>query len=287
MGFEAVGAEVLPELFGGATEAFAGNTALDLSALGGGAAVGDAAGTGLVGSGTAAGTATLTGGESGLTPVGPSGISNFLNPGTALNTAGNLLGGGANTSSIGGSNPLSLLQSLFGTQSGSLLSGLFNTGSGAYGLSQAQQLSDLAAKLRTESDPFSPYRAGYAQQLQQLMANPSSVANTPGYQFGMDQGTQALMRSSAAGGYTGSGNEGIALTKFGQDYASQQYMAQIAQLAGLSGANINPASAANLQFQGATAGLNLQGNALNTLGYGASQIGNAVGGSGSPNVIRV
>jgi hypothetical protein len=45
----------------------------------------------------------------------------------------------------------------------------------------------------------------------------------PGYQFRMDQGTQALERSAAAGGGLLSGGTGKALTQYGQDYASGEY----------------------------------------------------------------
>ena len=45
----------------------------------------------------------------------------------------------------------------------------------------------------------------------------------PGYQFRMAEGTKALERSAAARGGLLSGATGKALTRFGQDYGSQEY----------------------------------------------------------------
>jgi hypothetical protein len=45
----------------------------------------------------------------------------------------------------------------------------------------------------------------------------------PGYQFRMDQGEQALERSAAARGGLTSGGTGMALERYGQDYASGEF----------------------------------------------------------------
>ena len=45
----------------------------------------------------------------------------------------------------------------------------------------------------------------------------------PGYQFRMDEGTKALERSAAARGGLSSGSTLKALTRYGQDYASNEY----------------------------------------------------------------
>lgn len=47
--------------------------------------------------------------------------------------------------------------------------------------------------------------------------------NDPGYQFRLQQGTDALQRSAAASGNLFTGGTGQALEKFGQDYASNEY----------------------------------------------------------------
>lgn len=55
----------------------------------------------------------------------------------------------------------------------------------------------------------------------------------PGYQFAMDQGTQAANRAASAGGMLNSGNQLMALTRFGQGLANQEYGNWQNRLAGL------------------------------------------------------
>lgn len=62
------------------------------------------------------------------------------------------------------------------------------------------------------------------------------IQSLPGYQFGMDQGNQAVQRDLAAKGLLGSGAAGKALTQYGQGYASQQtgqYLNGLQSLAGI------------------------------------------------------
>ena len=91
-------------------------------------------------------------------------------------------------------------------------------------------------------DPFAGERAKYSQQLSALMANPSSVTQLPGYQFGMQQGEQALNRSMAATGQQQSGQQQIGLSQYGQQYAGQFYQQSLENLKGLSGATQSPQS---------------------------------------------
>jgi len=109
-----------------------------------------------------------------------------------------------------------------------------------YGLYQSQQSRKIAEQAQQQANPFGAYREGYAQQLQGLAANPASVTSLPGYQFGMDAGSQAIARRMAASGYAGSGNEAIALQRYGSQYAGQYLSAEQARLAQLAGANIAP-----------------------------------------------
>lgn len=69
----------------------------------------------------------------------------------------------------------------------------------------------------------------YARQLQALMRDPSSVSKLPGYEAGL----QAVQRSMASQGYSGSGNMATALQKYGGDIYGQQ----IQRLAALQGAD--------------------------------------------------
>jgi len=75
----------------------------------------------------------------------------------------------------------------------------------------------------------------YARQLAQLISDPSSVKNLPGYQFQMQQGTDAVARQMAASGFLGSGNEATALEQYGQGLASSFYGQQTSLLASLAG----------------------------------------------------
>lgn len=63
----------------------------------------------------------------------------------------------------------------------------------------------------------------------------NSFTTTPGYQFRMDQGIQALDRSAAARGRLNSGGQQQALMRFGQGVASEEYGNQFNRLASLAG----------------------------------------------------
>jgi hypothetical protein len=63
----------------------------------------------------------------------------------------------------------------------------------------------------------------------------SVVTNSPGYQFGLDQGVQALDRSAAARGRLRSGAQDMAITRYGQDYAGTKWGEHANRLAGLAG----------------------------------------------------
>ena len=63
------------------------------------------------------------------------------------------------------------------------------------------------------------------------------IKQTPGYQFGMDQGMEALNRSFASTGTLG-GNQAIALQNFGNQYAGQALQQLIGNVMGPSGANM-------------------------------------------------
>jgi hypothetical protein len=117
--------------------------------------------------------------------------------------------------------------------------------------------SDQASGVAAAGDPFGRYRGQYAQQLQSLEANPSSITSTPGWAAGL----QGVERGQAAGGYLGSGNEIAALHAFSGDF----YQKELARLAGLAGAGIQPG---NSPYQAAT----LQDSAFASLGYGVNQI---------------
>lgn len=75
--------------------------------------------------------------------------------------------------------------------------------------------------------------SGYQSQLNNLLSNPAAIQQTPGYQFALNQGNEAINRSAAAKGQLNSGNVLAELAKFGQGMASQEYGNQVNRLSGL------------------------------------------------------
>lgn len=148
-----------------------------------------------------------------------------------------------------------------------------------------QQSQQFDKQLKA-SDPFGPERAQYAKQLQDLMTNPGSVKDLPGYQFQMDQGTDAITRQAAANGFLGSGNLGAELEKYGQGLASSFYDKRLSLLSSLAGAGAVPGAPNN---PGAGAGIaaannnySATGDLLTSAGY-LSNLANQRWGSGSFN----
>lgn len=63
----------------------------------------------------------------------------------------------------------------------------------------------------------------------------ASLMKSPGYEFRLGEGQKALERSAAARGGLFGGATGKALTRYGQDYGSNEYGNRLAQLSSLSG----------------------------------------------------
>lgn len=70
-----------------------------------------------------------------------------------------------------------------------------------------------------------------------------SFQTSPGYQFRLDQGTQAIDRSAASRGNLGSGATLKALSDYGQGMASQEYQNWLATLAGLANQGLSATGA--------------------------------------------
>jgi len=101
--------------------------------------------------------------------------------------------------------------------------------------------------------------------------NPANLAQTPGYQFQLQQGEQALQDAASATGGVGGGNALKALTQFGQGLAGttyqqqlQDYLAQQSQIYNeLSGVSTTGANAAaNLGSIGTTVAGQIGSNIL-------------------------
>lgn len=121
-----------------------------------------------------------------------------------------------------------------------------------------------SAPAPTSAPAYTPSR--YDRQLESLMADPNSIANSGAYRFRLGQGNQAIQRSAAAKGMLGSGNTLAALLEYGQGQASQEYGSQVDRLSALRGQDIGAQTAMrgqDLSLQAQREAANLQArNAL-------------------------
>lgn len=105
-----------------------------------------------------------------------------------------------------------------------------------------------------------PYTADQIQQ---------TIANQPGFQAQMDQGTQAIQKSASARGLLGSGNMLKDLANFGSSLEGQYYNSTLDRLAQQAGQGAQAAASSSQASQG-------QGGALAGL---QSQLADALGNS--------
>src|SRR5271170_6184883 len=97
-------------------------------------------------------------------------------------------------------------------------------GSLAVGIGSYETQKGLASQLEGEGATVFGEQQYYAEQLNKLIANPSSVTSLPGYQFNLQTGEQSVARQF--GPQAGSGAEGVALTQYGENYANSAYQTQ-------------------------------------------------------------
>lgn len=149
----------------------------------------------------------------------------------------------------------------------------------AYQNGQTQQ--DLAKQTLAASNPFGPYRAQYAQQLNSVMADPSNALKDPAFASQTKYGLDNVARTMASQGYLGSGLEAKSL----QDYSTTSLSNYEQWLAKLAGVDMQPgtASAAALGAYGSgttseQAGLGQLGSTLKL--FGSMWSGGGGGGSG-------
>lgn len=147
----------------------------------------------------------------------------------------------------------------------------------------AKKSGDKQAKLAQQgidaADPFKQYRPQYAEQLDRLMKDPSSIKDTPQYKARLD----AAARQLAAQGYTGSGNAILEAANAG----GAAFQDAFAQLSMLSGAGQAPgggyaeaqSSLANSEAQK----LSAYGGVVNNLGNLALTAGQRFNRAAQPN----
>lgn len=145
------------------------------------------------------------------------------------------------------------------------LSGAWNVYSGIQGMNNSDKLGKMAESMAGRADPFAQYRPEFAAQLAGLMRDPSKVTSMPGYQAGLE----AVQRSMASQGYTGSGNMMAELAKYGGNFFGQE----VNRLAGLSGANVNPATSASMYTDSMMNSMMGQMSSMGLIGGGLRQWG--------------
>ena len=178
--------------------------------------------------------------------------------GSVVSSVGNVLGKvGSSIGGILGSANDAVGSIMSGTSKYAPLIDLAGGVASAYGNYSSNKATAKAAKQAVQmADPFGPYRGQFANQLMALAQNPGSIVNTPGYQFRLNSGLDAVNRQASTRGLLRSGNRLVDLMNYGQNFASQEYDREMNRLAQLAGANIgSPSSAAQYNI--------LAGNASN------------------------
>jgi len=260
-----------------------------------GGAVGGATGSNLLGSaaGAVGGTALshLLGNSSmATTPVSGAAVSNLGQITTASNPNGiqTLSGGGA----VNPSTDTSLAQTI-----GSAVPGLLQGAAGVYGAqnaAQAQQTAENSA-INTQQNTLGNINSIWGTQqatgqganaaLQSSLglggapADPSNFLNMPGYQFAVQQGTQAIQRQAAAMGNAYTPNTAEAVGQYVTGTASQDYNTYINQLMGAAG--LGTQANQGLQTGQQTTGNNisqLQQNIGQAQASGVQGAANSIGG---------
>lgn len=163
------------------------------------------------------------------------------------------------------------------------------------GRNTSQGAQNAANNAADRADPFGNYRDQFAQMLVNRFGSltdnkfdPERITSDPAYQFALKSGTDAVNRGAAASGMFNSGNRLVELEKLGTGLASQfatqqqdrnwnQNMGILGLLGNFSGANINPATAANLQWNGYQAGQQMNNNSWSSIGSGLASLGKSFG----------
>jgi hypothetical protein len=216
---------------------------------------------------------------------------------------GNITLGGNGTSALQGNNSgMASTDTSLASTIGTAVPGLLQAGAGVYGSQNAAeaQTSAEGAAIGTQQSTLGNINNIWSTQ-QQLgqgadtalgsalgtngqPANYSNFENMPGYQFAVQQGTQAIQRQAASLGNAYTPNTAAAVGQYVTGTASQDYNTYINQLMGAAG--LGTTANQGLQTGNQTVGNNIsqlqvdQGQAQASGVLGAS---NAVGGLFSPN----
>jgi hypothetical protein len=143
---------------------------------------------------------------------------------------------------------------------------------------QAQDFTNQANSYGAILNPYGSQRADAQARLAALEKDPSSVANTPGYKFALQQGLGAVGNRDAKRFGVGAGSTDPDLMGFAQGLASTTYDKTIAQLSNEAGVGIGPQSAASIYQTGMLGNLASRAAANAAKGNTNSTLGGAAAG---------
>lgn len=157
---------------------------------------------------------------------------------SSASSGGSAAAGSAGSAGEGG---ISSLTSSGGSSMGwtdflPLIGDVISGGASLYGSKKAADTSAEAAKISSDTmlnmfyqnrEDLAPWRetgkAALNTLYEKVQAGPGEYTESPGYQFRLSEGEKAINRAAAARGGYDSGKTLKALTKYGQDYATQDY----------------------------------------------------------------
>lgn len=186
-----------------------------------------------------------------------SGANSFLKDNSALvNLGGNLLGGVLGSNAAGKASDAQIRAA---QESNALLKYMYD-----------QTRSDNMPALEARNAGLGGY--------QNLLKNPGSITSDPGYQFGLNQGTEAIQRNAGIGQGVYSGATLKALDRYGQDYGGSKFDTALNRYGNLAGmGQVGAGTVAN-------AGMNYGNNAANNItGAGNAAASGYVGSANSWN----
>lgn len=201
-------------------------------------------------------------------------LGNFLNSGnTGAGSGGAAAATGGGASSFGGLG--SILSAASGIMNASAISDAQKQLMAAQGQNQTNNAPFLASGTAADKTLANDLgtsgntsAAGYGSLTTPY--NPGNLTQDPGYQFQLDQGTQALNRSAAAGGMLDSGAALKAAQQFGQGLAGTTYNNAFQRDLSTKQNNYNMlAGQTNVGVQAANSGVGIN-NAIGNIGAGGT-----------------
>lgn len=178
--------------------------------------------------------------------------------GAGTQLAGAIGGSNPNSNAASTANPFGAYQPGFASQLANV-SGPGAAGGWTYGNPSSAGLTQTSNLVNGWTVPLTSALNGVSigNQINSLIANPSSIYQTPQYQAAFGQGQNAVNASLAAQGLSASGNQLAALQSYGQTFGQNAYNTQLSQLSGLYGQSLG----ANQQQYNQVSGMNQQAQA--------------------------